>query len=67
MTAEHDVPDIDVTDGDEPTATGTEPDAIETQEPTKPKRGLAGRLRRAARRNWAAIALAVGARRRPRA
>jgi Mce-associated membrane protein len=59
VTAEHDTPDIDVTDGDEPTATGTEPDAIETQAPSKPKRGVAGRVRRGARRYWAAIALAV--------
>jgi Mce-associated membrane protein len=59
VTTEHDVPDIDVTDGDEPTATGTEPDAIETQEPTKPKRGLGGRLGRAARRNLTAIALTL--------
>ena len=59
MTAEHDTPDIDVTDGDEPAATGTEADAIETEAPAKPKRGIGGRLRRGARKQWAAIALAV--------
>ena len=59
MTAEHDTPDIDVTDGDEPTATGTEADAIETEAPTEPKRGIGGRLRRGARKHWAAIALAL--------
>ncbi len=59
MTAEHDTPDIDVTDGDEPTATGTEPDPIETEAPTKPKRGIGGRLRQGARKHWAAIALAL--------
>ena len=59
MTAEHDTPDIDVTDGDEPAATGTEADAIETEAPAKPKRGIGGRLRRGARKHWAAIALAL--------
>ncbi len=59
MTAEHDTPDIDVTDGDEPTATGTEPDPIEIETPAKPKRGIGARLRRGARKHWAAIALAL--------
>ena len=31
MTAEHDAPEIDVTDGDEPDATGTEPDTIDKE------------------------------------
>jgi Mce-associated membrane protein len=51
--------DIDVTDGDEPTATGTEPDAIETQAPTKPNGAKGDRVRRGAGKYWAAIALAL--------
>jgi Mce-associated membrane protein len=31
VTAEHDAPEIDVTDGDEPDATGAEPDAIDKE------------------------------------
>ena len=31
MTAEHDAPEIDVTDGDEPDTTGIEPDATDTE------------------------------------
>lgn len=59
MTAEHDAPDIDVTDGDEPTSTAVESDAVETQATPKPKRGIVDRARRGARRHWAAIALSV--------
>ena len=59
MTAPNDIPEIDVTDGDEPTATGTEADAIEAQASTKPKREVVGGARRGARKQWAAIALAL--------
>ena len=59
MTAEQDAPDVDVTDGDEPTSIATEADAIATPATTKPKRDLVGRLRQGARRQWATIALAL--------
>ena len=59
MTAPNDIPEIDVTDGDEPTATGTEADAIEAQASTKPKRDVVGGACRGARKQWAAIALAL--------
>jgi Mce-associated membrane protein len=59
VTAEHDVPDIDAADGDGPAATATEPDARETEAPTKPKRELFGRLRKGVRVHWIAVALAV--------
>lgn len=58
---QQDAPDVVVTDGEEPTSTATEADAIETQVATKPKpkRDLVGSLRRGARRQWATIALAL--------
>jgi Mce-associated membrane protein len=59
VTAPNDIPEIDVTDGDEPTATGTEADAIEAQASTKPKRDVVGGALRGARKQWAAIALAL--------
>ena len=59
MTADKDAPDIDVPDGDEPTSTATEADAIETQAPPKPKRAAFSRVRKGAGRHWAAIALTV--------
>lgn len=59
MTAEQDAPDVDVADGDEPTSTATEADAIETKATPKPKRDLVGRVRQGARRQWATIALAL--------
>ena len=59
MTAEHDAPDIDVTDGDEPASTVVETDAVETEATPTPKRGIVGRVGLAARRHWAAIALSV--------
>ncbi|MFY9919025.1 MAG: twin-arginine translocation pathway signal [Mycobacterium sp.] len=59
MTAEQDAPDVEVTDGDEPTSTATEADAIETKATPKPKRDLVGRVRQGARRQWATIALAL--------
>ena len=59
MTAPNDIPEIDVTDGDEPTATGTEADAIEAEASTKPKRDVVGGAWRGAGKQWAAIALAL--------
>jgi Mce-associated membrane protein len=59
VSAEQDVPDVDVTGGDEPTSTATEADAIETPATPKPKRDLLGRVRQGARRQWATIALAL--------
>jgi Mce-associated membrane protein len=59
VTAEQDAPDTDVTEGDEPTSTGTEADTIETQAQPKPKRAVLGRVRQGAGRHWAAIVLAV--------
>lgn len=59
MTAEHDAPESDVADGDEPDATGTEPDAIDKKAPTKPKRAVFGRMRDGARSHWVAVILAV--------
>jgi Mce-associated membrane protein len=59
VTTEHDIPEIDVTDGDEPTATGTEADAIDARASTKPKRDVVGGAWRGARKQWAAIALAL--------
>jgi Mce-associated membrane protein len=60
VTAEHDVRDIDVTDGDEPTSAAPESDAVETPAATpKPERGIVARVGRGARRHWAAIALSV--------
>lgn len=67
MTDEQDAPEVDVTDGDEPTTTGTEADPVETQAPSeskspesaRPQRDIVGRLRRGAGRHWAGIALAL--------
>jgi Mce-associated membrane protein len=59
VSAEQDVPDVDVTGGDEPPSTATEADAIETPATPKPKRDLLGRVRQGARRQWATIALAL--------
>ncbi len=59
MTTDQDIPDVEVTDGDEPTSTATEADAIETKATPKPKRDLVGRVRQGARRQWATIALAL--------
>jgi hypothetical protein len=50
VSAEQDVPDVDVTGGDEPTSTATEADAIETPATPKPKRDLLGRVRQGAKR-----------------
>ena len=51
--------DIDVTDGDEPTAEGSEPHAVETEASTEPKRGRLGRVTHGARKHWIALTLAV--------
>ena len=64
MTADQDAPDVDVTDGDEPTSTAAAADAIETpaaetKAPPKQKRAVFSRVRRGAGRHWAAIALTV--------
>lgn len=61
MTAKEDAPDIEAAEGDEPTSTATEADAIEKPPSTKPKRGVGipGRLWQGARTNWAAVALTV--------
>jgi Mce-associated membrane protein len=59
VSAEKDAPGVDVTDGDEPTSTAAEAEAIETQATPKKKRDLAGRVRQGARQQWAAIALAL--------
>jgi Mce-associated membrane protein len=59
VSAEQDVPDVDVAGGDEPTSTATEADAIDTPVAPKPKRDLLGRVRQGARRQWATIALAL--------
>jgi Mce-associated membrane protein len=59
VTAEHDVPDDDVTDGDEPIATANEAIAAEPEASAKPKRGWLGRLRNGVRSHRIAVALAV--------
>ena len=65
MTADKDAPadkdatDVDVTDGDEPTSTAIEADAIDTPVPPKQKRAVFSRVRRGAGRHWVAIALTV--------
>jgi Mce-associated membrane protein len=60
--------DIDVTEGDEPAATGVEPDAIEAneEEAAEPKPGgsdrnpsVLGRVRTGAARHWIAILLII--------
>jgi Mce-associated membrane protein len=51
--------DIDVTDGDEPAATATEPDAIDAKASAKPKPAVLGRTARGARKHWIAAALAA--------
>jgi Mce-associated membrane protein len=59
VSSDKDVPEVEVTDGDEPTSTAAEADAIETQAPPKPKRAIFSRVRNGARRHWVGIALAV--------
>ncbi len=59
MTAENDAPDVESTDGEKPTSTATEADAIETTAPSEPKQSVLGRVRRGARRHWAALALTL--------
>ncbi len=59
MTTEHDISDIDVADSDEPTSTGTEADAIETDSSPAKNRGTGARLSAGLREYWIAIALAV--------
>jgi Mce-associated membrane protein len=56
VTAPH---DTDVTDGKEPTATGTEAEAIESDTSPKQKRDVIGRASRGVRKHWLAVALAV--------
>jgi Mce-associated membrane protein len=64
VTDEKDVPEVDATEGDEPTSTAVESDSIEehSSEPAaeaKPKRTLVGGVRRSAARHWVAITLTV--------
>lgn len=64
MTDDKDVPEVDATQGGEPVATAVESDAGDGQASTttaaaKPKRAIAGRVGRGARRHGIAIALTV--------
>jgi Mce-associated membrane protein len=71
VTAEHDTPEVDVADGDEPAATTGETDAVETasdagdtdaatsETSTEPKRGFVRRLGTGARAHWIAVTLAA--------
>jgi Mce-associated membrane protein len=65
VTADHDVPEIEETQADEPTVSGAEPDDIDKGEKadekfsTKPERSAVGRIGGGARRHWVAVALAV--------
>ncbi len=60
MTAEHDAPDTDVTDGDDSAVPAVESDAIEAQADPKPRRRrYFARVGRGLKRHWAAVGLVV--------